>query len=120
LGGTAGDVITDFNTSSNSIQADVLDLSDLFQLAPGDSLTGDAQHDAQTLVAGGYIDLVRVNSGKDLQVWVDRDGGDVMGQLVTLQDIGAGLGNYFSVPNESAEQLLQRLLTEGRMQVTHA
>jgi Ca2+-binding RTX toxin-like protein len=120
LGGTAGDVITDFNTSSNSTQADVLDLSDLFQLAPGDSLTGDAQHDAQTLVAGGYIDLVRVNSGKDLQVWVDRDGGDVMGQLVTLQDIGAGLGNYFSVPNESAEQLLQRLLTEGRMQVTHA
>jgi Ca2+-binding RTX toxin-like protein len=120
LGGTAGDVITDFNTSSNSTQADVLDLSDLFQLAPGDSLTGDAQHDAQTLVAGGYIDLVRVNSGKDLQVWVDRDGGDVMGQLVTLQDIGTGLGNYFSVPNESAEQLLQRLLTEGRMQVTHA
>lgn len=120
LGGSAGDVITDFNTSSNSTQADVLDLSDLFQLAPGDSLTGDAQHDAQTLVAGGYIDLVRVNSGKDLQVWVDRDGGDVMGQLVTLQDIGTGLGNYFSVPNESAEQLLQRLLTEGRMQVTHA
>jgi Ca2+-binding RTX toxin-like protein len=120
LGGTGGDVITDFNTSSNSTQADVLDLSDLFQLAPGDSLTGDAQHDAQTLVAGGYIDLVRVNSGKDLQVWVDRDGGDVMGKLVTLQDIGSGLGNYFSVPNESAEQLLQRLLTEGRMQVTHA
>jgi Ca2+-binding RTX toxin-like protein len=120
LGGTAGDVITDFNTSSNSTQADVLDLSDLFQLVAGDSLTGNAQHDAQTLVAGGYIDLVRVNSGKDLQVWVDRDGGDVMGQLVTLQDIGTGVGNYFSVSNESAEQLLQRLLTEGRMQVTHA
>ena len=120
LGGTGGDVITDFNTSSNSIHADVLDLSDLFQLAPGDSLTGDAQHDAQTLVAGGYIDLVRVNSGKDLQVWVDRDGGDVMGQLVTLQDIGTGLGTYFTVSNETSEQLLQRLLTEGRMQVTHA
>lgn len=120
LGGTGGDVITDFNTSSNSIHADVLDLSDLFQLAPGDSLTGDAQHDAQTLMAGGYIDLVRVNSGKDLQVWVDRDGGDVMGQLVTLQDIGTGLGTYFTVSNETSEQLLQRLLTEGRMQVTHA
>jgi Ca2+-binding RTX toxin-like protein len=120
LGGTGGDVITDFNTSSNSIHADVLDLSDLFQLAPGDSLTGDAQHDAQTLMAGSYIDLVRVNSGKDLQVWVDRDGGDVMGQLVTLQDIGTGLGTYFTVSNETSEQLLQRLLTEGRMQVTHA
>ncbi|PUE07619.1 type I secretion C-terminal target domain-containing protein [Limnohabitans sp. T6-20] len=120
LGGTGGDVITDFNTSSNSPNADVLDLSDLFQLATGDKLTGDAQHDAQTLMAGGYIDLVRVNSGKDLQVWVDRDGGDVMGQLVTLKDIGAGLGTYFTVSNETSEQLLQRLLTEGRMQVTHA
>jgi hypothetical protein len=43
-----------------------------------------------------------------------------MGQLVTLKDIGAGLGTYFTVSNETSEQLLQRLLTEGRMQVTHA
>jgi len=40
--------------------------------------------------------------------------------LVTLKDIGTGPGNYFSVENESSEQLLQRLLTEGRVQVTHA
>jgi hypothetical protein len=82
--------------------------------------SGDAQADTRTLIDGGYIDLVRVNSGRDLQVWVDRDGGGVTGLLVTLKDIGTGPASYFSVENESSEQLLQRLLTEGRVQVTHA
>ena len=120
LGGTSGDVIVDFNTSRNSTEADVLDLADLFELEPGDVFSGDAQADTRTLLDGGYIDLVRVNSGRDLQVWVDRDGGGVTGLLVTLKDIGTGPASYFSVENESSEQLLQRLLTEGRVQVTHA
>ena len=120
LGGTSGDVIADFNTSRNSTEADVLDLADLFELEAGDVFSGDAAQDTRTLINGGYMDLVRVNSGRDLQVWVDRDGGGVTGLLVTLKDIGTGPGNYFSVENESSEQLLQRLLTEGRIQVTHA
>lgn len=120
LGGTGGDVITDFNTARNSTNADVLDLSDLFEYGTGTRMTGDAQTDTRNLIAGGYMDLVRSNSGKDLQVWVDRDGGGVMGLLVTLKDLGSGTGTYFTVENESSEQLLQRLLTEGRVQVTHA
>jgi len=120
LGGTGGDVITDFNTDRNSTNADVLDLSELFQLPDGVRFTGDAAVDVQLLRSGGYMDLVRTNSGRDLQVWVDRDGGGVTGLLVTLNGIGAGTSNYFSVENESSEQLLQRLLTEGRFQVTHA
>lgn len=120
LGGTGGDVITDFNTARNSTNADVLDLSDLFEYGTGTRMTGDAQTDTRTLIVGGYMDLVRSNSGKDLQVWVDRDGGGVMGLLATLKDVGSGTDSYFTVENESSEQLLQRLLTEGRMQVTHA
>ena len=120
LGGTGGDVITDFNTDRNSTNADVLDLSELFQLPDGTRFTGDAGVDTQLLRSGGYMDLVRTNSGRDLQVWVDRDGGGVTGLLVTLTGIGVGTGNYFTVENESSEQLLQRLLTEGRFQVTHA
>jgi Ca2+-binding RTX toxin-like protein len=120
LGGTGGDVITDFNTDRNSTNADVLDLSELFQLPDGSRFTGDAGVDTQLLRSGGYMDLVRTNSGRDLQVWVDRDGGGVTGLLVTLTGIGVGTGNYFTVENESSEQLLQRLLTEGRFQVTHA
>ena len=40
-----------------------------------------------------------------------------MGLLATLQSVGTYTN---SVSGETTEQLLQRLLTEGRMQVTHA
>lgn len=113
LGGLTGDVITDFNTSLGK-DADVLDMSDLFASSLG--ATGQAVSDAGKLIQGGYIDLVQTNAGKDLQVFVDRDGGGAMGLLVTLQNVDS----YMTVPGETTEQLLQRLLTEGRMQVTHA
>ncbi len=115
LGGLSGDVITDFNTEANSPHADVLDLSQLF--ASTLETKGNAQHDAAAMMAGGYIDLVKTNRGQDLQVFVDRDGGGAMGLLATLQAVGTYTN---SVSGESSEQLLQRLLTEGRMQVTHA
>lgn len=115
LGGLSGDVITDFNTDVNSTNADVLDLSQLF--ASTLATNGNAQHDAAAMIAGGYIDLVKTNGGRDLQVFIDRDGGGAMGLLATLQSVGTYTN---SVSGESTEQLLQRLLTEGRMQVTHA
>jgi Ca2+-binding RTX toxin-like protein len=113
LGGLTGDVITDFNTSLGK-DADVLDMSDLFASSLG--ATGQASSDATKLIQGGYIDLVKTNTGKDLQVFVDRDGGGAMGLLVTLQNVDS----YMTSSGETTEQLLQRLLTEGRMQVTHA
>eukprot|EP01031_Cornospumella_fuschlensis_P022675 gene22675-27646_t len=113
LGGLTGDVITDFNTSLGK-DADVLDMSDLFASSLG--ATGQASSDATKLIQGGYIDLVKTNTGKDLQVFVDRDGGGAMGLLVTLQNVDS----YMTSTGETTEQLLQRLLTEGRMQVTHA
>ena len=117
LGGLTGDVITDFNTEANSANADVLDLTDLFDLGAGTSFSGQASQDASTLLQGGFVDLVKTNAARDLQVWVDRDGGGAMGLLVTLQNVG----DYTtSVAGESTEDLLQRLLTEGRMQVTHS
>jgi hypothetical protein len=78
---------------------------------------GNAQHDAAAMMVGGYIDLVKTNGGQDLQVFIDRDGGGAMGLLTTLQSVGAYTN---SISGETTEQLLQRLLTEGRMQVTHA
>ncbi|PUE07214.1 hypothetical protein B9Z51_15275 [Limnohabitans sp. T6-5] len=113
LGGLTGDVVTDFNTSLGK-DADVLDMSDLFASSLG--ATGQAVIDATKLIKGGYIDLVKTNAGHDLQVFVDRDGGGAMGLLVTLQN----MDSYLTVPGETTEQLLQRLLTEGRMQVSHA
>lgn len=115
LGGLSGDVITDFNTEANSANADVLDLSQLFSSTL--ATNGNSLNDAAAMIAGGYIDLVKTNGGRDLQVFIDRDGGGAMGLLTTLQSVGTYTN---SVSGETTEQLLQRLLTEGRMQVTHA
>lgn len=117
LGGLSGDRITDFNTETNSANADVMDLTDLFALGAGEAFTGQAAQDAHTLTQGGFIDLVKTNYNQDLQVWVDRDGGGAMGLLVTLE----GVGDYASsISGESTEQLLQCLLSEGRVQVSNA
>ena len=74
------------------------------------------------MVAGGFIELVRKTNAQtfkdDLQLWVDRDGGGAMGLLVTLADAGSNLPAQYPAV-ESTQQLLERLIQEGRIVVSH-
>ena len=123
LGGLIGDVITDFSFglrdgSSGENQADRLDLSLLFD-ARLLGATGNAKVDAAKLVSGGFLDLVRSENrstgGEDLQIWVDRDGGGAYGLLANVTD---GVTNSQYSHTDSTEQLIERLLNEGRLVVT--
>jgi hypothetical protein len=133
LGGTRGDVITDFNFGvrngqADATQADRLDLSQLF--GADANFTGHAATDAATLTDNGYLDirttLRRVGNADvtDWQVWVDRDGKDAegantFGLLVTLQGIDTS-NSASGVTSETTSDLLQRMLQEGRLVVTQA
>ena len=48
----------------------------------------------------------------------DRDGGGAMGLLVTLADAGSNLPAQYPAV-ESTQQLLERLIQEGRIVVSH-
>ncbi|MEI7968959.1 MAG: Ig-like domain-containing protein [Betaproteobacteria bacterium] len=121
LGGASGDIITDFTFSaSNPANNDRIDLSLLFE--DNFKATGNASRDATALSSGGFMELIkRVNlqtSREDLQIWVDRDGGGAMGLLATVSDGATNLpDNYPAV--ESSRDFLERLLTEGRLVVSH-
>jgi Ca2+-binding RTX toxin-like protein len=130
LGGTSGDVITDFTFNhTNPANNDRIDLSWLFE--SNFVATGNAAADAKALVEGGFLDLRNVTNlqtGKqDLEIWVDRDGkssgggGSLYGQLVTVADGVSNLptDRYPSVDNMGDEQFLTRLLEEGRLVVSH-
>ena len=121
LGGSSGDIITDFTfTAPLETDNDRLDLSQLFEA--NFKATGNAKTDASNLVAGGFIELVRKTNAQtfkdDLQLWVDRDGGGAMGLLVTLADAGSNLPAQYPAV-ESTQQLLERLIQEGRIVVSH-
>jgi len=132
LGGTGGDVITDFNFGyqtvgvnkvSSPADADRLDLSMLFDNTLG--ANGNAAHDAAALISGKFMDIVQTRvttsagARKDWEVWVDRDGGGNYQRLVTLQGAGdAAPSDYASA--ETTSELLQKLLLEGRLTVAHA
>lgn len=121
LGGFGGDTIIDFNFGAVSeAEADRMDLSLLFDgklLAP----TGAAGADAAKLVSGGYLDLVSKfnpnTGGDDMQIWVDRDGGGAYGLLATISNGFSNLPSQYS-NNDSTQQLIERLLNEGRFIVT--
>lgn len=120
LGGSGGDVITDFNFgATNAKNADRIDLSMLFDSSLG--ATGDASSDATKLVNGKYLDVVKVvnSSGKtDWQIWTDRDGGGVYGLLATLQNVSDNLGGDTSITGtESTSELLRKMMEEGRLSV---
>jgi hypothetical protein len=124
LGGKDGDVITDFNFGrADETQADRLDLAMLFD----DSLAanGNATHDVAQLVDGKFMDIVQTRvtvngvARKDWEVWIDRDGGGNYQRMVTLQGAGDALPSNYA-GNETTSELLQKLLTEGRLTVAHA
>jgi Ca2+-binding RTX toxin-like protein len=132
LGGTKGDVITDFNFGiKNGVldakQADRLDLRDLFST----TFTGNANTDANTLVNNGYLGITnvirRVNGidFTDWQLWVDRDGKDAggsntLGLLTTIQNIQLENLDTGIFGGESETELLRRMLEEGRLVVAAA
>ena len=121
LGGTSGDVITDFTfNAANPANNDRIDLSQLFET--NFHATGVAATDAETLDAGGFLEVRKVNnlqtSQQDLQLWVDRNGGGLFGQLVTLSDGGRHLPVQYPAL-ESNQAFLTRLLEEGRLVVSH-
>ncbi len=122
LGGLTGDVITDFNLGKGeATNADRLDLRDLF--ASSLAATGEAASDAQKLVAGKYLDIVkRMDGGKrNWEIWVDRDGGGIYGLMTTLQNVEGHLGEFGKGTNitgtEGTQELLTKLLEEGRFVV---
>jgi Ca2+-binding RTX toxin-like protein len=124
LGGKDGDVITDFNFGrTDESQADRLDLSMLFDSSL--AANGDATHDVAQLVDGKFMDIVQTRvtvngvARKDWEVWVDRDGGGNYQRMVTLQGAGDALPSNYA-GNETTSELLQKLLTEGRLTVAHA
>ncbi len=132
LGGTGGDVITDFNFGyqtvgankvSSPADADRLDLSMLFDNTLG--ANGNAAHDAAALISGKFMDIVQtrvtISAGarKDWEVWVDRDGGGNYQRLVTLQGAGDAAPTDYATA-ETTSELLQKLLLEGRLTVAHA
>ena len=132
LGGTKGDVITDFNFGiKNGVldakQSDRLDLRDLFST----TFTGNANTDANTLVNNGYLGITnvirRVNGidFTDWQLWVDRDGKDAggsntLGLLTTIQNIQLENLDTGIFGGESETELLRRMLEEGRLVVAAA
>ena len=130
LGGTLGDIITDFNFgrdvngTADATQADRLDLRHLFST----NFTGRADVDAATLSSNGMLDirsvLRRVNGVDvtDWQVWVDRDGKDAgganaLGLLATLQNVQLGGSATGITGAETTSELLQKMLEEGRLVV---
>ncbi len=128
LGGLTGDVITDFNLGKGGgANADRLDLRDLFDKSGGlaSKLTGDAGRDTEALLKGEYIDIVRVASKKvsghhDWQIKVDRDGGGLYQVLTTLENVEDQLGTATDtniIGNETRDELLRKLLEEGRLLV---
>jgi Bacterial Ig-like domain/RTX calcium-binding nonapeptide repeat (4 copies) len=118
LGGLYGDTIFDFNFgTANPAESDRLDLSQLF--GGTFNATGVAVTDAAALQAGGFIDLVKKTGTNDLQIWIDRDGGGVMGLLTTLSGATASFPSYYSA-SDTSQQILERLLNEGRFVVQHA
>jgi hypothetical protein len=118
LGGQLGDTITDFNFGgTNPADADRLDLSQLF--GGTFSASGIASADSAALHSGGFIDLVRKSGTNDLQVWVDRDGGGVMGLLATISGATANFPVHY-LQTDTSQQMLERLLGEGRFVVQHA
>ena len=132
LGGTTGDVITDFNFGkTQASDADRLDLSQLFDANlftyTGSSFLtvadkADAANTAARLVNGNFMEIIKViNGGKtDWQIWVDRDGGGTYGQLTTIQGVSDNLGGSTSITGgETTSQLLEKMLTEGRLVVAH-
>ena len=122
LGGSAGDVITDFNfNAADPSQNDRIDLSSLFdnvQFVP----TGNASTDATRLDGGGFLQVRKVTNfqtnKQDLQLWVDRDGGGLYGQLATISNGGSNLTSDYPAV-ESNQEFLTRLLDQGRLVVSH-
>jgi hypothetical protein len=118
LGGLVGDTILDFDFGNNNeANADRLDLSQLF--GGSFNATGTAALDAAALQSGGFIDLVKKPGTTDLQIWVDRDGGGVMGLLATLSNVTTNFPTHYA-STDSSQQLLERLIAEGRFVVQHA
>jgi hypothetical protein len=124
LGGKDGDVITDFNFGrADETQADRLDLAMLFDNSL--AANGNATHDVAQLVDGKFMDIVQTRvtvngvARKDWEVWIDRDGGGNYQRMVTLQGAGDALPSNYA-GNETTSELLQKLLTEGRLTVAHA
>ncbi|HEX5394359.1 MAG TPA: Ig-like domain-containing protein [Rhodocyclaceae bacterium] len=118
LGGTGGDVITDFNFGkTNARDADRIDLSMLFD--PSLGATGDATHDAAALTSGQYLDIVKVvnaNGKTDWQLWADRDGGGIYGLLTTLQNVSDSIGGTTGITGlETTSDLLRKMMEEGRL-----
>ena len=63
--------------------------------------------------------VTNFQTGKqDLQIWADRDGGGLYGQLATISNGGTNLPSEFPAV-ESNQAFLTRLLEEGRMVVSH-
>ena len=126
LGGTSGDVITDFTYNhTNPANNDRIDLSLLFE--SNFKATGNAATDAAALINGGFLDLRKVTNfqtGKqDLQIWVDRDGassgggGSLYGQLATISDGTTNLTTDYPTVEDNLP-FLTRLLEEGRFVVS--
>jgi UDP-3-O-acyl-N-acetylglucosamine deacetylase len=126
LGGTSGDVITDFTFNhTNRANNDRIDLSSMFE--KNFEATGHARTDAERLIDGGFLDLRKVinfqTGNQDLQIWVDRDGassgggGSLYGQLATIADGASNLTSDYPTV-EDPKDFLTRLLDEGRFVVS--
>ena len=129
LGGKSGDVITDFNFGKTAAaDSDRLDLSQLFDASLLNGLTMAQKADSATvanrLTSGGYMDIQKVfdNNGKvNWQLWVDRDGGATLGLVATIQNVTDALGGSTGITGtESSNELLQKMLQEGRLIAAHA
>lgn len=129
LGGKSGDVITDFNFGKTAAaDSDRLDLSQLFDASLLSGLTMAQKADSATvanrLTSGGYMDIQKVfdNNGKvNWQLWVDRDGGATLGLVATIQNVTDALGGSTGITGtESSNELLQKMLQEGRLIAAHA
>ena len=124
LGGLTGDKILDFNFGkSDATQADRIDLHMLFDytaLTVTDILNGNAQHDADSLIKNGYLQIDKVsNAGKiDYKFLVDRNGGGVASTLFTLVNVSDALGGDTQINGtETTNELLKKFLEEGRLVV---
>jgi hypothetical protein len=121
LGGSSGDVITDFSFNDvDPSQNDRINLSALFDVKF--TPTGNAGTDAAALINGGFLEVRKVTnfqtSKQDLQLWVDRDGGGLYGQLATISNGGSNLPSDYPAVEDNKD-LLTRLLDQGRLVVSH-
>ncbi len=127
LGGSTGDVITDFNLGKGgATRADRLDLRNLFVDENRETLklSGNAEQDAKTLQGGGYIIIESVKDNQtehhNWRIRVDHDGGGLFDTLTTLENVEAQLGTADDTNitgTESSYELLRKLLEEGRLLV---